>query len=81
MTRGPSEIVLIADSKQFIAIRELRSSIAHEYDSDAMMTLCAHVLNTTPVLFDTIRRVMQYIQKYELVGESFSYFLMTQSVK
>jgi len=55
---------LIANAHDFVEIRKLRNSIAHEYQSDAPEKIYADVLKSTPHLLDSIERVNRYILKY-----------------
>jgi len=55
---------LIASAEEFVDIRELRNSIAHEYDSTAMTSIFLDVMGYCPVLFDAVERIHHYSQKY-----------------
>ncbi|AMO56841.1 hypothetical protein GZ77_02250 [Endozoicomonas montiporae] len=56
---------LIDDAMEFIDIRELRNTIAHEYQSEALSSIFLKVLQYTPVLLDIANRVRIYCQKYD----------------
>jgi len=55
---------LLASAHDFILIRELRNSIAHEYQPDAIIKIFALVLKLTPVLFDSVHRINNFCKKY-----------------
>ena len=55
---------LIASAEQFVLIRELRNTIAHEYDPIASEQVFLHVLEFCPVLFNTVDKLKQYAKKY-----------------
>ncbi len=55
---------LITNASEFIDIRELRNSIAHEYDPTAMLKIFKDVMHYCPMLFDAIDRIHKYSQKY-----------------
>ena len=55
---------LIESAEQFILIRELRNSIAHEYDLIATEKNFVHVLAFCPMLFDAVERVKNYTIRY-----------------
>ena len=57
---------LIANSSDFVEIRKLRNTIAHEYQPDAPEKIYADVLNNATHLIDSIDRINQYIRKYIL---------------
>ena len=56
---------LIEDAAAFIEIRELRNSIAHEYQPAALSLIFPLVLQHTPVLLDIAERVRIYCRRYE----------------
>lgn len=56
---------LIEDAGVFIEIRELRNSIAHEYQPEALSLIFPKVIKDTPVLLDTADRIRTYCQKYD----------------
>ena len=55
---------LIASAEQFILIKELRNTIAHEYDPVATQQIFLNVLAFCPLLFDSVDRVKKYIVIY-----------------
>ena len=55
---------LIVSAEQFVLIRELRNTIAHEYDPVASEQTFLHVLEFCPLLFDAVDRLKQYAEKY-----------------
>ncbi|KEI70749.1 hypothetical protein [Endozoicomonas elysicola] len=55
---------LIDDAQQFIEIRELRNSIAHEYQPEALSIIFPETLQATPVLLDIAERVREYARRY-----------------
>lgn len=55
---------LILSAEQFILIRELRNTIAHEYDPIASEQIFLHVLEFCPLLFDAVDRLKQYVRKF-----------------
>jgi len=59
---------LIASAEQFILIRELRNSIAHEYDPVAIEQIFLHVLAFCPLLFDAVKRIKKHSVRYEVNG-------------
>lgn len=61
---------LIANSEQFIEIRQLRNSIAHEYDADALLKIFEDCLEFTPVLLSTVENIASYIERKALLASS-----------
>jgi len=57
---------LIKNANEFILIRELRNSIAHEYQEEAIRKIFHIVLDKTPQLFDCVYRITQYCKKYPI---------------
>nr|MDT0253706.1 hypothetical protein [Endozoicomonas sp.] len=55
---------LIEDAQRFIEIRELRNSIAHEYQPEALSIIFPETLQATPVLLDIAERVRKYCLRY-----------------
>ncbi len=55
---------LIVSAEQFILIRELRNTIAHEYDPVATEQIFLHVVEFCPLLFDAVERLKQYVEKF-----------------
>ena len=55
---------LIERADDFVEIRKLRNAIAHEYQPDAPEKIFTEVLEFTPLLLDSIRRVSRYAAKY-----------------
>ncbi len=55
---------LIESAEQFVLIRELRNTIAHEYDPIASEKIFLLVLEFCPLLFDAVERLNQYVKKY-----------------
>ncbi|RLA24526.1 MAG: hypothetical protein DRQ62_04885 [Gammaproteobacteria bacterium] len=55
---------LIDSAEQFVLIRELRNTIAHEYDPVASEQVFLHVLEFCPLLFDAVGRLKKYAEKY-----------------
>ncbi|MCB2149558.1 MAG: hypothetical protein KQI81_23965 [Deltaproteobacteria bacterium] len=51
---------VIENAEDFIQIRLLRNEIAHEYKSDAIYAIFESVLNLTPVLLDSIEKIVAY---------------------
>jgi len=56
---------LIARASDFVEIRKLRNTIAHEYQPDAPEKIFMDVLKSTPHLLDSIERVNQYTEKHK----------------
>lgn len=56
------EIIKSADI--FIEIRILRNQIVHEYIQDEIQETFKKVMDYTPYLFDSIKRIKEYIKKY-----------------
>ncbi len=59
---------LIANSEQFIEIRQLRNSIAHEYDADALLKIFEDCLEFTPLLLSAVENIGKYIQSKGLLS-------------
>ncbi len=57
---------LIANGSAFVEIRKLRNTIAHEYQTDAPEKIYAEMLTSAPHLIDSIARLNQYIEKYNV---------------
>ena len=55
---------LIEDAQRFIEIRELRNSIAHEYQPEALNVIFTETLQATPALLDVAERVRNYCLRY-----------------
>ena len=55
---------LIEDAQRFIEIRELRNSIAHEYQPEALSVIFPETLQATPALLDVAERVRKYCLRY-----------------
>ena len=55
---------LIKYADDFVEIRKLRNTIAHEYQPNAPEKIYADVLKNTPHLLDSIDRVNRYTTKY-----------------
>lgn len=55
---------LINNAIEFIEIRELRNSIAHEYQPEALGLIFPKVLKFAPVLLDVAERVRGYCRRY-----------------
>ena len=56
---------LIEDAQRFIVIRELRNSIAHEYQPEALGVIFPETLQATPILLDIAERVRKYCLRYK----------------
>ena len=54
---------LIESTQDFVKIRTLRNIIAHEYTDEEVIHIYQKVLELTPNLLDTYKRIKQYIQK------------------
>lgn len=57
---------LINDAREFMEIRELRNSIAHEYQAEALNIIFPQVVGYTPVLLEIADRVRKYCNRYDL---------------
>ena len=55
---------LIEDAQRFIEIQELRNSIAHEYQPEALSVIFPETLQATPALLDVAERVRKYCLRY-----------------
>jgi hypothetical protein len=55
---------LILSANQFVLIRELRNTIAHEYDPMATEQFFLQVLEFCPLLFDAVDRLKHYASNY-----------------
>ena len=55
---------LIENAQRFIEIRELRNSIAHEYQPEALNVIFTETLQATPALLDVAERVRKYCLRY-----------------
>ncbi|WP_022943227.1 HepT-like ribonuclease domain-containing protein [Psychromonas hadalis] len=58
---------LISDSQKYIEIRQLRNSIAHEYDSEALMKIFEDCLTFTPDLLASVESISDYIKLNNLL--------------
>lgn len=58
---------LIANAEQFIEIRQLRNSIAHEYDENALIKIFEDCLEFAPVLLSTVENIAKYIENHALL--------------
>lgn len=61
---------VIESAEMFIEIRILRNQIVHEYIQDEIQGMFKKVLEYTPYLLDSIKRVKDYIKKYSLKQET-----------
>ena len=59
---------LIESAGRFVEIRKLRNRIAHEYaeSEDEISEIYREVLESTPLLRDSVNRIMVYSQKYSV---------------
>ncbi len=57
---------LIDSASEFIEIRELRNSIAHEYQPEALNLIFPRVLMFTPVLLDIADKIRDYCLRYNV---------------
>lgn len=55
---------IIEDGHVFAEIRATRNSIAHEYLLEDMTLLYKNVIENTPKLLDTVKRVKEYCKRY-----------------
>lgn len=57
---------LIESGMRFVEVRKLRNRIAHEYaESDEdIVEIYKEVLKNTPLLFDSVNRIMAYCRKH-----------------
>ena len=55
---------LIKNAQEFMEIRELRNSIAHEYQAEALNIIFPQVVSFTPVLLEIANNVRQYCEQY-----------------
>ena len=60
---------LIQDADIFIEVRVVRNQIAHEYILDELQEMFIKVLDYTPHLLDSVKRVKDHCKKYETVDE------------
>ncbi len=56
---------LIASAETFIDIRELRNSIAHEYDLAATLTLFSEVMSHCPAIFNAVENIHRYCVQFK----------------
>ena len=56
---------LIESAEQFVLIKELRNTIAHEYDPVATEQIFITVLAFCPLLFNSVERVHHYVLDYQ----------------
>jgi hypothetical protein len=56
---------LIEDADAFIQARILRNKIAHEYVEKVMNEIFEETVRLVPMLFDAVRRVDLYVQRYQ----------------
>lgn len=61
---------LISAAEQFVLIRKLRNRIAHEYaESEEDITdIYIETLRTTPLLFDSVKRINAYAEKFTTIA-------------
>ena len=57
---------LINDAREFMEIRELRNSIAHEYQPEALSVIFPQVVCYTPVLLQIAGNIRKYCKQYNL---------------
>jgi len=58
------KIGIIANAEQFILIRKLRHTIAHEFDPAVIEHVFSQVLGYCPMLFDVANRLKQYSENH-----------------
>jgi len=51
----------INSAEQFVEIRLLRNSIAHEYDLDSILEIFKSCLTYTPVLLNAVKNIQEYL--------------------
>lgn len=58
---------LIGNELEFIEIRKKRNEIAHEYaaSEEDIQSLYESVLEKTPLLFDSVRRIIAYSERFQ----------------
>lgn len=54
---------LIESAEKFIKIRLLRNEIAHEYKAETIYDIFERVLELTPVLLDSVDRILYYTKE------------------
>ena len=55
---------LIESADVFIQIRIVRNDIAHEYHTEILKDIYRKVLELTPYLFDSVKRIKGYSKRY-----------------
>lgn len=55
---------IIESADDYLLIRELRNSIAHEYLPEVIYDIYKQVLRFTPLLFETVENVDRYCKKF-----------------
>ncbi|MFT4929781.1 MAG: hypothetical protein ACI8WB_005916 [Phenylobacterium sp.] len=55
---------LIDNAEQFIEIRQLRNSIAHDYDETSLNQIFKSCLGYTPVLLDAVNHINAYVANH-----------------
>ena len=55
---------VIETADNFIQIRLLRNEIAHEYKSDMIYAIFERVLELTPVLLDSVEKIIAYATRF-----------------
>jgi len=62
---------LISSALKFIELRKMRNKIAHEYvEEDDLLSIYKFVLENTPLLFDSVKRIETYCKKFENISEN-----------
>jgi uncharacterized protein YutE (UPF0331/DUF86 family) len=54
---------VISSADQLVKIRLLRNEIAHEYKAESIYDIFERVLALTPVLLDSVERILRYAQE------------------
>ena len=55
---------VIENADNFIQIRLLKNEIAHEYKSDMIYAIFESVLELTPVLLDSVEKIIAYPTRF-----------------
>ena len=61
----PEKKRLIESAEQFVLIKELRYTIAHDYGPVATKKIFLTVLASYPAVFDVVERVEKYVSVYQ----------------
>lgn len=68
MANRAEKLELITSAKELFTIRDVRNEIAHQYVEEVLFELYVKVLDTTDILFSSIKKTKFYINEKNLIN-------------